>query len=94
MHWSSSKTPFFVLVVESSLRINNSYFFLSPFLVLVCVLVCPMLAPAPTLNLQCECQYMLLLLCGCQLKTSLPCMALYCIGVICSKPGGGTSQYL
>lgn len=24
----------------------------------------------------------------------LPCMALYCIGVMCSKPGGGTSQYL
>ena len=21
------------------------------------------------------------------------CMDLYCIGVICSKPGGGTSQY-
>lgn len=25
---------------------------------------------------------------------SLPCMALYCMGVMCSKPGGGTSQYL
>lgn len=25
---------------------------------------------------------------------NLPCMALYCIGVMCSKPGGGTSQYL
>lgn len=24
----------------------------------------------------------------------LPCMALYCIGVMCSNPGGGTSQYL
>lgn len=24
----------------------------------------------------------------------LPCMALYCSGVMCSKPGGGTSQYL
>lgn len=24
----------------------------------------------------------------------LPCMALYCIGVMCSKPGGGISQYL
>lgn len=23
----------------------------------------------------------------------LPCMALYCSGVMCSKPGGGTSQY-
>ncbi len=23
----------------------------------------------------------------------LPCMALYCIGVMCSNPGGGTSQY-
>lgn len=23
-----------------------------------------------------------------------PCMALYCMGVMCSKPGGGTSQYL
>lgn len=22
-----------------------------------------------------------------------PCMALYCMGVMCSKPGGGTSQY-
>lgn len=26
--------------------------------------------------------------------TVLPCMALYCMGVMCSKPGGGTSQYL
>ena len=25
---------------------------------------------------------------------NLPCMALYCIGVTCSNPGGGTSQYL
>lgn len=24
----------------------------------------------------------------------VPCIALYCIGVMCSKPGGGTSQYL
>lgn len=23
----------------------------------------------------------------------LPCMALYCMGVMCSNPGGGTSQY-
>lgn len=28
------------------------------------------------------------------METGLPCMALYCIGVTCSKPGGGTSQYL
>lgn len=26
--------------------------------------------------------------------TNTPCMALYCMGVMCSKPGGGTSQYL
>lgn len=24
----------------------------------------------------------------------LPCMALYCVGVMCSNPGGATSQYL
>lgn len=45
MQLSISKSTFFVLVVESSLRINNDYFLLSPFFVLVCVLPCPVLPP-------------------------------------------------